>query len=598
MIKKILSNITTKPGIYQMLDSKGDIIYIGKALNLKKRVTSYFTKHIENIKTNKLVENVNNIKVIITKNEEEALILENTLIKKFKPKYNILLRDDKSYPYIYINSSHQYPLIKFYRGPKTDKKGYYFGPYTQVSMVRNMLNLIQKIFKVRSCENTYFSNRKKPCLQYQINRCDAPCVKLVSQKEYKESIYNSILFLQGKNKSLIKEFTNKMELLSNKKKYEEALIFRDKISMIRNIIKPKNIIENQNEVDVITISERNKYACIDVFMVREGVNLGNKSFDFKNIHNKNSLDLLNSFIKQYYLTNTPPFKIIIPKKLQDSSILSIFLSKKYKKNLKLIQATRKPYSTWLKTFQINTDNRLNILLSAKDKNHMFYSLNKDLELKPNIKNVICFDISHLSGYNMKGASVWFSNNGPQKSLYRRYNLNHIHKSDDYEAMRYIIHKRLSRLIEENNLPSLILIDGGKGQITQANKVIKDLNIKKINILGIVKGHKRAPGNDKILNSSFIDITEKLSPHSMIILQRIRDEAHRFAITAQRKSHQKQQLQSKLDYVPGIGKKRKIELLKYFGGIQGVMKSSVEELSKVPGINERLADVIYNYLQNK
>ena len=598
MIKKILSNITTKPGIYQMLDSQSNIIYIGKASNLKKRVTSYFTKHIDSIKTSKLIENVNNIKVIITKNEEEALILENTLIKKFKPKYNILLRDDKSYPYIYIDSSHQYPLIKFYRGLKTDKKGYYFGPYTQVNTVRYMLNLIQKIFKVRSCENTYFSNRKKPCLQFQINRCDAPCMRLISQKEYKESVENSILFLQGKNESLIKEFTIKMELLSNQRKYEKASIFRDKISMIRNIVKPKNTIESQSELDVITISERNDYICIDIFMTREGINLGNKNFEFKNTNTKSPLELLNSFIKQYYLTNIPPFKIIIPNKLQDASVLANFLSKKYKKKIKLIQGTRKPYVSWLKICQINTDNRLDVLLSTKDKNHIFYTLNKDLKFKENINNIICFDVSHLSGANMKGSSVWFSNNGTQKDLYRRYNLNHINKSDDYEAIRYIIHKRLSRLIEENNLPTILLVDGGKGQITQANKVMEDLHITEVNILGIVKGHKRAPDNDRILDSDFIDITSKLSIHSIRVLQKIRDEAHRFAITAQRQSHQKKQLQSKLDYVPGIGKKRKVELLKYFGGIQGVIKSSLEELSNVPGINERLANVIYNYLQEK
>jgi len=598
MIKKILSNITTKPGIYQMLDSQSNIIYIGKASNLKKRVTSYFTKHIDSIKTSKLIENVNNIKVIITKNEEEALILENTLIKKFKPKYNILLRDDKSYPYIYIDSSHQYPLIKFYRGLKTDKKGYYFGPYTQVNTVRYMLNLIQKIFKVRSCENTYFSNRKKPCLQFQINRCDAPCMRLISQKEYKESVKNSILFLQGKNESLIKEFTTKMELLSNQRKYEKASIFRDKISMIRNIVKPKNTIESQSELDVITISERNDYICIDIFMTREGINLGNKNFEFKNTNTKSPLELLNSFIKQYYLTNIPPFKIIIPNKLQDASVLANFLSKKYKKKIKLIQGTRKPYVSWLKICQINTDNRLDVLLSTKDKNHIFYTLNKDLKFKENINNIICFDVSHLSGANMKGSSVWFSNNGTQKDLYRRYNLNHINKSDDYEAIRYIIHKRLSRLIEENNLPTILLVDGGKGQIAQANKVMEDLHITEVNILGIVKGHKRAPDNDRILDSDFIDITSKLSIHSIRVLQKIRDEAHRFAITAQRQSHQKKQLQSKLDYVPGIGKKRKVELLKYFGGIQGVIKSSLEELSNVPGINERLANVIYNYLQEK
>ena len=329
MIDKIINNITSKPGIYKMLDCDNKILYIGKALNLKKRIASYFSKSINSIKTNKLVEKINDIQTIITENEQEALILENTLIKKFKPKYNILLRDDKSYPFIYIDTSHKYPSIKFYRGSK-NKPGIFFGPYTQVNRVRHMLNLIQKIFKIRSCDNTYFSNRKKPCLQYQINRCDAPCMNYITKKTYKESLDSSILFLQGKNKSLINNYSEKMNTLSLKKKYEQASIVRDKIAMISSLTDSKNIITNQDNIDIVTIASNGSKSCIDVFMVRDGVNLGNKIFNF-NINDDNKSLMLNSFLKQYYLNSTPPEKIIINEKIYDYSLLADALSKNYKK---------------------------------------------------------------------------------------------------------------------------------------------------------------------------------------------------------------------------------------------------------------------------
>ena len=596
MIDKLILDITNRPGIYKFLDQNAKIIYIGKALNLKKRVSSYFNKSIGGIKTQKLVEHISDIEVIITENEEEALILENTLIKKHKPRYNILLRDDKSYPYIYIDTSHNFPSIKFYRGSKNTKKGIFFGPYTQVAHVRYMLNLTQKIFKIRSCENSYFNNRDKPCLQHQINRCDAPCVDLVSKKDYGASVKNTIFFLQGKNESLINEYNIKMENYSSNQEFEEASMVRDKISMIRSLTKSKNIINNQKDLDIITYGNIDDIHCIDVFLVRDGVNLGNKTFEFKNPQDSSEI-ILNSFFKQYYLMNNPPKKIVIPSKFQDSDLLINVLSKKHKKNIKLIYSNRKPYSIWSKICQTNTDDRLQLLLKSKSKDNLFVSLNSDLKHTDEVENIICFDISHLSGSNTQGSCVWFTKNGPQKNLYRRYNVVDIKKSDDYGAIKFVMGKRLKKLKDEGSLPDLIIVDGGKGQITQAKLVLKELSIFNLIVLGIVKGHKRNTDNDRILDINFNDITLTLSKKTIITIQKMRDEAHRFAIIGQRHKSNKKQYNSKLDSVPGIGKIKKIELLKYFGGIQGVLKSSAENLTNVPGISAHLADIIYNHLHN-
>ena len=595
-IKHILSNLTTRPGIYKFEDKHSNIIYIGKALNLKKRVLSYFNKSSISIKTSKLIENIHNIQTIITKNEEEALILENTLIKEYKPKYNILLRDDKSYPYILINSSHKYPSIKFFRGQRKDSKGIFFGPYTQVNHVRYMLNLIQKIFKVRSCDDTYFMNRKKPCLQFQINRCDAPCVNKISQSDYKNLIKNALKFLQGKNDSLINEYNKKMYELSKLQQYEEATEIRDKISAIRSLTISKNIINNQKNIDVITISSSDRYHCIDVFMVRESINLGNKIFDFKNTNSQKNI--LNSFVSQYYLNNKPPEKILVSDEIDNSELLKKVFYKKYKIKTILIHPKRKPFVDWFRLCQTNTNERLKLLLSSKLKLNIFSCLDKDMSYKTRIKNALCFDISHISGSNTQGSAVWFSEEGPDKKMYRRYNLDFLKKNDDYGAMSYILDKRLSKLKAENKIPDLIVVDGGKGQITQAKNILDNLAITKTILLGVVKGEKRLSKNDRILDSDFKDITLSLSTFSLTLLQKIRNEAHRFAIMGQRKKSMKRQFESKLDSIPGIGKVRKLELLKYFGGIQGVLKSSTEDLTNVPGINLQLADIIYKHLHTE
>ena len=596
MIDKLILDITSRPGIYKFLDQNSKIIYIGKALNLKKRISSYFNKSVSGIKTQKLVEHISDIEVIITENEEEALILENTLIKKHKPKYNILLRDDKSYPYIYIDTSHEFPSIKFYRGNKNTKNGIFFGPYTQVAHVRYMLNLTQKIFKIRSCENSYFNNRNKPCLQHQINRCDAPCVGLISKEHYSTSVKNTILFLQGKNESLINEYSLKMENYSSNQEFEEASMVRDKISMIRSLTKSKNIINNQKDLDIITCSNIDDIYCIDVFLVRDGVNLGNKTFEFKNSQDSPEI-ILNSFFKQYYLTNNPPNKIVVPSEFQDSALLMNVLSRKHKKSIKLIYSNRKPYSTWSKICQANTDDRLQLLINSKSKDNLFASLNNDFKHIDEVENIICFDISHLSGSNTQGSCVWFTKYGPQKNLYRRYNVVDIKKSDDYGAIKFVMRKRLKKLQDENSLPDIIVVDGGKGQITQAKLVLKELNISSLMVLGIVKGHKRNTDNDRILDINFNDITLTLSKKTIITIQKMRDEAHRFAIIGQRQKSNQKQYNSKLDSIPGIGKIKKIELLKYFGGIQGVLKSSAEDLTNVSGISMHLADIIYNHLHN-
>ena len=357
-IEIIIKNLPDKPGIYKMLDRKNSVIYVGKATNLKKRVSSYFLKSQNSIKTLKLVENIKNIETIITHNEEEALILENNLIKKFKPKYNILLRDDKSYPYIFIDTKHKYPLVKFYRGIKSKKNGIYFGPFTEVYKVRYMLNLIQKIFKLRSCENSFFKNRKKPCLQYQINRCDAPCTDFISEKKYKEVLDNAILFLQGKNEKIIDNFTNEMNFSSQTLEYEKAKEYRDKISMIRSIAKPKTMIEDHADLDIISSANNSDYVFVDIFVVRNGINLGNIPFHFELKGYGTKEIVLDSFIKQYYLKHEPPSRIVLPFKIENEKILEIILTAKYKKKIKLIISKRKPFSDWLKLCNVNTDNRM------------------------------------------------------------------------------------------------------------------------------------------------------------------------------------------------------------------------------------------------
>ncbi len=592
-IKNILKNMTSRPGIYKFMDKESNIIYIGKALNLNKRVVSYFNKSSVSIKTSKLVEKIANIQTIITKNEEQALILENTLIKEFKPKYNILLRDDKSYPYIHINTSHKYPSIKFYRGQRKGSKGLFFGPYTQVNHVRYMLNLVQKIFKIRACDDSYFSNRKKPCLQYQIDRCDAPCVKKISSRSYGDLVKNSLKFLQGKNDTLIKTFTKSMTELSKKQHYEEAANIRDKILAIRSLTNSKNIINSQKNVDIVTISSSENFHCIDIFMVRDNVNLGNKTFEFKNTDTQKNV--MESFINQYYIQNIPPEKIIIPSYILNLNVLQNVLYKKHNVRTTLTHPSRKPFKNWYDLCQVNTDERLKLSLSTRLRSNIFSCLNKDLGEDISIKNAICFDISHLSGSNPQGSAVWFSKIGPNKKMYRRYNLNAVKKSDDYGAMKYVLTRRLSKLKSENKLPELIVLDGGKGQITQAKKVLNDLKIIDIILLGVVKGDNRLSKNDRVLNINFKDITHMLSNYSLILLQKIRNEAHRFAITGQRNKSLKRQFESKLDSIPGIGKVKKLELLRYFGGIQGVQKSSVEDLVNVPGINMQLADIIYKHL---
>lgn len=595
MNKNILKNLTHRPGIYKMLDQNKKVIYVGKASNLKKRISSYFIHGNTSIKTNKLLEKINDIEVIITNNEQEALILENSLIKKIKPKYNILLRDDKSYPYIFIEIDHNFPLIKFYRGDKK-KKGKYFGPYTQVNNLRKTLNLVQKIFKVRQCENSYFKSRKKPCLQYQINRCTAPCVNLISRKDYFESVKNSILFLQGKTKILIDTYNKEMNEFSNKKLYENASVIRDKISMIRGITQNQNIIAEKGNIDVVTISSVSDKSCIDVFMIRDGANLGNKPYAFSNKQNNNDATLLNSFLKQYYLSHIPPEKILVAYKLPDKVLLEKAILDKYDKKIKIIMGTRKLYSSYLKICQATTDNRINQLNLSSSNNNIFKLLSNDLTEKTKIKNIVCFDVSHLSGRNMIGACVWFSATGPEKRFYRYYNLDKIKKSDDYEAMHFIITRRLKRLMQENNLPDMILVDGGKGQITQAKLVLKQLSLKNIVIYGIMKGENRKSKNDKIIDVNNKDVTSNLQMKNIKILQTIRDEAHRFAIMSHRKKTTRNYFHSKLDHIPGVGEKRKHQILQYFGGIQAALKSSIDDLQNVPGINKSLAELIYNHLQ--
>ena len=456
-----------------------------------------------------------------------------------------------------------------------------------------MLNLIQKIFKIRQCDDTFFNTRKKPCLQYQIKRCSAPCVNYISKSNYKKSIEEALQLLIGKDVSMIDNLIQNMNRLSQKKKYEDAAHIRDKIALIRKFTENKNTITNKENIDILTISTLDNKSCIDVFMFRNGLNIGNKIFNFTIYDNSDDSIIMNSFLKQYYLENNPPEKIITRIDIKDRTLMKNFFKKRYKKNINIITNLRGIYKELFFTSQENTENRLNKLLRTNI--NLFSCISKDLDINHDIKNIICFDISHSSGKQTVGSSIWYNKNGPVKKFYRKYNLDCIKNSDDYEAMRNIIFRRLSKLKDENNLPDMLIIDGGKGHVKQANIVLNKLNIGTVITFGIVKGDRRLTKNDRVINNDYSDITDKISKKSLIVFQTLRDEAHRFAIIAQRKRMQNKQFNSKLDLIPGIGKSKKYEILKYFGGINGVIKSSINELEKVHGISNKMAEVIYNHL---
>ena len=587
MDKLFLDNLPSSPGVYKMLDVDKNIIYVGKAGNLKKRVSSYFMRSNHSVKNQRLIAKIRDIDYQITSNEQDALLLENNLIKEYKPKYNILLRDDKSYPYIYMNKNHENPGFKFFRG-KPLKNGQLFGPYTHVVNVRKILSILQKTFLVRLCEDSYYKSRSKPCLQYQIKRCSAPCVGNIDKNDYKKSVESATMFLKGETLSLFNKLEKEMSLASNAKNYEMAAKYRDNIKLIRDITSHYSIFPEDKSIDFVLCLKSETKIFVDINIIRNGINMGCKNFTFDKIDHSDLNETLTSFFKQYYLTHVPPNLIISKDKILDKSNIESVINKKFRQKSKILNRIDKKYIDFLNISRTNIQNRS--LKNIKKENNSLDNINTQLNIHSRF--ILCFDVSHISGSSTVGSAIYFDSEGFIKSNYRKYNIKNTKKSDDYGALKEMIKRRMLRIDNYTDEHILIIVDGGKGQITQARNIIKELKCKNIFIIGIHKGLNRLTKHDRVLNNNNIDISNDINKDAFTLIQLIRDEAHRFAILNQRKRHNKLMFNSKLDGIPGIGDERKKAIINHFGGIQGVLKASIRELKTIAGISEKLAATIY------
>ncbi len=587
--------LTTRPGVYRMLAADGAVLYVGKARNLKKRVASYFRAGGLAPKTRALMQQMASVEVTVTHTEAEALLLENNLIKKHRPRYNVLLRDDKSYPYIYLSSEDDYPRLALHRGARR-RKGRYFGPYPNAGAVRESLHVLQKMFRVRQCEDSFFSNRSRPCLQYQIKRCTAPCVGLIDTEDYAEDVRHTVLFLEGRNSTLNEELVRRMEQAAERLDYEQAAIYRDQISSLRRIQERQYVSGESGDLDILACVVSAGVACVQVFFVRKGVNLGNKLFFPKIPAGSTPEDVLAAFVAQYYLSHSVPERLLMNCGLEDKALLEQALSEKAEHKVSLSHRVRGERARWLQLGVSNAEQALSARLSSQaGMEQRLEMLQNLLELDDLPNRMECFDISHTHGEGTVASCVVFDRNGARKSDYRRFGIRDIAAGDDYAAMEQALLRRYTRLKKEDlTLPEVVLIDGGKGQVGAAEKVLEELQIDEIVIVGVSKGPGRKAGLE-LLHIPAQDRQLRLDSASpaLHLIQQIRDEAHRFAITGHRQKRARARKVSPLEGIPGVGPRRRQQLLKQFGGIQEVARAGVEDLCKVSGISYQLAQQIYD-----
>ena len=592
--KAFLKTLTTRPGVYRMLDAEDQVLYVGKAKSLKKRVSSYFTRSL-NRRIQIMVSQIARIEIAVTHTEAEALILENNLIKSLKPKYNVLLRDDKSYPYIYLSTDLAYPALSFRRGARRGK-GRYFGPYPSAGSTRDTLQLLQKLFPVRQCEEAFFRNRSRPCLQYQIKRCSGPCVDLVTPQEYAGDVAHAVMFLEGKTSDVVDDLVRRMERASQALEYEQAALYRDQIQTLRRIQERQYVSGERGDLDIVALAKKGGSACIQVFFIRSGRNLGNKAFYPVLPPDATEETVLAAFVSQYYLEKPVPSEIILSKKLQDQPLVEEVLSQQAQHKVRLSSAVRGERARWLKMARGNAEIALKARLSARmDMQGRVEALQQLLDMPALPERMECFDISHTRGESTVASCVVFNEQGPLKSDYRRFNIEDITPGDDYAAMRQALERRYRRVKQgEVPLPDLLFIDGGKGQLSAVHGILQDLGISGLILIGVAKGADRKAGMEQLflLGRSAPIILPPDSP-ALHLIQQIRDEAHRFAITAHRQRRSKQRRRSVLEDIPGIGPKRRQRLLKQFGGLQELSRAGVEDLASVEGVSKTLAEQIYH-----
>ena len=594
-----LKNLTSQPGVYRMYNAQEEVIYVGKAKNLKKRVSSYFRMNVDNAKTRSLVLQIANMDVTVVNSETEAFLLENNFIKKYKPRYNVVMRDDKSYPFIFL-SDHQHPRLSFHRGPQK-KKGEYFGPYPSAGAVRESLRSMQRIFPVRQCEDSYYRARSRPCLQYQMQRCSAPCVEgYVSDEEYNEQIDLARLFLKGKNQQVIGTLVDKMEKASEALNFEAAARYRDQINTLRKVQERQWVAGTQDEMDVFGFAVKGNMACIQVMFIRDSQLLGSKAFFPKVPNTADEQEIFESFLLQFYLAGNKliPKQMVFASALSDEDAIADLLSGEAGYRVNFFKGAREEKRRYLELAQANAETALEAQYGEQKSVFARYlDLETALELDAPLQRMECFDISHTSGEQTVASCVVFNREGPLKSDYRRYNIEGITPGDDYAAMAQALKRRYKSVKEVQKIPDLLLIDGGKGQLSQAETFFEDWpHDKKPMLLGVAKGTTRKPGLETIILADSHD-TVPMDSHSpaLHLIQHIRDESHRFAITGHRNRRQKVKTTSSLETIPGVGAKRRQTLLKYMGGLQGLKKASKDEIASVPGISKELADIIYDHL---
>ncbi len=597
--KSFLQTLTTRPGVYRMLDAEDQVLYVGKAKNLRKRVGSYFTRSL-NRRIQLMVSQIARIEIAVTHTEAEALILENNLIKSLKPKYNVLLRDDKSYPYIYLSSDLTYPALSFRRGSRRGK-GRYFGPYPSAGATRDTLQLLQKLFPVRQCEEGFFRNRSRPCLQYQIKRCSGPCVDLVTPQAYAEDVAHAEMFLEGKTTAVVDDLVRRMERASLALEFEQAALYRDQIQTLRRIQERQYVSGERGDLDIVALAKRGGTACIQVFFIRSGRNLGNKAFYPTIPSDAAEEEVLGAFVSQYYLEKPVPSEIILSKKLEDITLIEEVLSRQAGRKVRLSSGVRGERARWLKMAKGNAEIALQARLSARmDMQGRVEALQQQLELPAAPERMECFDISHTQGESTVASCVVFNDQGPLKSDYRRFNIEGITPGDDYAAMRQALERRYRRVKRgEVPLPDLLFIDGGKGQLSAVHAILQDLGVSGLALIGVAKGADRKAGMEQLflLGRSAPIILPPDSP-ALHLIQQIRDEAHRFAITAHRQRRSKKRNRSVLEEIPGIGPKRRQRLLKQFGGLQELSRAGIEDLASVEGVSKTLAEQIYHAFHDK
>ena len=591
--KPILKTLPNLPGVYRMKNASDEVIYVGKAKDLKKRVSSYFNKNLPSPRTRMMVSQIVNIETTVTHSEAEALLLENNLIKSFMPRYNVLFRDDKTYPYISLTGD-TFPRLAFHRG--TQRKGHsYFGPFPNSVAVRESIQLLQKVFMLRTCENTVFSNRTRPCLQYQIERCTGPCVDLISEEDYRQDVGHATMFLQGREQQVIDELGEKMMTAADAQDFEMAAVYRDRMQSLRQV-QVKQFVSDfaVNDADVIACISNEGQHCVNLVMIRGGRHLGDKSYFPKNADGAELEDTMQAFLEQHYVSQNMPPLVIVSVPIETSALEEVFtqqVGRKVRININPTSDKR----VWMKMAEANAELALQ-QRSAQQSNQQarLIALRDALDIGDSVERIECFDISHTMGEATVASCVVFDKGAMQNSEYRRYNISGITPGDDYAAMRDALTRRYKKVAAgEGKRPDLIFIDGGKGQLGVAVEVMQEVGLADILLVGIAKGEERRPGLEQMFfPDRELPVGLNKDHIGLHLLQQIRDEAHRFAITGHRARRGKARMHSSLEDIDGIGAKRRKSLLIRFGGLDGVKNASVDELAKVEGISQMLAEKIY------